>query len=93
MDRESSARLALSGVDRKGEGAKGGEQHGSCQLGNGYEAGGVGEERRQGDWGIERLIWKVIEPWVQKSRIRCCVIVFEFWDTQLGLDTAISCMC
>ena len=42
---------------------------------------------------IVRLIWKVIEPWVQKSRIRCCVIVFEFWDTQLGLDTAISCMC
>lgn len=46
---ESSARLALSGMDRKGEGAKRGEQHGTCQLGNGYEAGGAGEEQGQSD--------------------------------------------
>lgn len=49
MGIESSDRLALSGMDKKGEGAKGGEQYDTCQLRNGYEAGGVGEEWAQGD--------------------------------------------
>lgn len=92
MGTERSDRLALSGMDRKGKGAKGGEQHGTCQL---------GMDTRQEAWVRKEgrvtrcilcLLGKVTEPWVQKSRIRCCVIVLEFWDTQLGLNVAISCL-
>lgn len=65
-------------MDRKGEGAKRGEKHGTCQL---------EMDMRQEVWVrsedrvtrcIVCLLEKVTETWVQKSRIQCCVIVLEF---------------